>query len=356
MRLVIVGFVAAITFGGGRAKADFTFGEPTNLGPAVNTTYGETSPSLSADGLTLYFRSKRTGGYGDRDIWVATRQTVNDPWGEAVNLGPNVNTEHVETNPVISADGLTLYFYSNRPGGYGGHDLWVTTRETIDDSWSEPVNLGPVVNSPYKEGGPSISFDALTLYFYSDRPGGLGLNDLWVTTRATINDPWGVPVNLGPSINSSGWDARPSISDDGLWLFFDSSRSGGYGQLDLYVTTRTSVSDSWGEPVNLGPIVNSSAYEESATISADGSTLFFDSKRAGGVGDWDIWQASIIPIVDLNDDGIVDAQDMCIVVDHWGTDEPLCDIGPMPWGDGIVDVQDLIVLAEHLFGEFPPTE
>ena len=77
--------------------------------------------------------------------------------------------------------------------------------------------------------------------------------------------------------------------------------------------------------------------------------------RPGGNAD-DIWQAPIIPIVDLNIDGIVDAADMCIIVDNWGTNNSLCDIGPMPWGDGIVDVQDLIVLAEHLFEEFPPTE
>jgi hypothetical protein len=122
------------------------------------------------------------------------------------------------------------------------------------------------------------------------------------------------------------------------------------------VTTRASVSEAWGPPTNLGPIVNSSDYDESAIISADGYTLFFDSRRAGGLGSYDIWQAPIVPIVDLNSDGIVDAADMCIIVDHWGTDEPLCDIGPMPWGDGIVDVQDLIVLAEHLFEEIPPAE
>ncbi len=84
--------------------------------------------------------------------------------------------------------------------------------------------------------------------------------------------------------------------------------------------------------------------------------LYFHSPRSGGFGISDIWQASIEPIVDLNEDGIVDATDMCIMVDNWGTDEPLCDIGPMPWGDGIVDVQDLIVLAEHLFEEIPPVE
>ena len=91
-------------------------------------------------------------------------------------------------------------------------------------------------------------------------------------------------------------------------------------------------------------------------ISADGSTIYFFSNRPGGEGGYDLWQAPIIPIIDLNNDGIVDADDMCIIVDHWGTDNSQCDIGPMPWGDGIVDVQDLIVLAEHLFEESPEAQ
>jgi hypothetical protein len=91
-------------------------------------------------------------------------------------------------------------------------------------------------------------------------------------------------------------------------------------------------------------------------ISADGSTLYFSSNRLGGLGNYDLWQAPLIPIVDFNGDEIVDSADMCIMVDYWGTDEPLCDIGPMPWGDGVVDVQDLIVLAKHLFEEIFPFE
>jgi hypothetical protein len=92
------------------------------------------------------------------------------------------------------------------------------------------------------------------------------------------------------------------------------------------------------------------------SISADGLSLFFGSNRPGGYGSGDIWQVPIIPVVDFNVDGIVDSADMIIMVDNWGTDNSLCDIGPMPWGDGIVDVQDLIVLAEHLFEEIPPVE
>lgn len=162
-------------------------------------------------------------------------------------------------------------------------------------------------------------------------------------------------MNLGPTVNSSAWDI-PTIPIDERMLFFDSNRNEGYGSNDIWVTKRATTNGPWGTSVNLGPTVNTSAYEGAGSISADGSTLFLMSGRSGGYGSYDLCQASIIPIVDLNSDGIVDASDMCIIVDNWGTDEPLCDIGPMPWGDGIVDVQDLIVLTEHLFEEVPPVE
>ncbi len=340
------------------ANADFTFGTPTNLGPTVNSSANEVSSSISADGLTLYFQSKRSGGFGGYygDIWVTTRATTNDPWGEPVNLGPSINTSSSDGGPSISADGLTLYFGSDRPGGYGALDIWLTTRPTVSDPWGTPVNLGSQVNSSSIDGGPSISANGRTLFFASDRSGGYGNDDIWVTRRATTEDDWGTPVNLGPTVNSSTQDHWPSISADGLTLFFDSRRPGGSGSFDLWVTTRATTDDDWGTPVNLGPTVNSSAYEFSPSLSGDGSTLSFMSNRPGGVGSWDMWQVSILPVVDFNGDGIVDSADMCIMVDHWGTDEPLCDIGPMPWGDGIVDVQDLIVLAEHFFEEvYDPT-
>ncbi len=334
------------------SNADFTFGTPTNLGPTVNSSALDSDPSISADGLTLYFHSHRSGV---GDLWVSTRATTNDPWGEPMNLGPTVNSSGDDKGPCISADGLSLYFSSNRPGGYGGRDIYITSRPTTDAEWSAPVNLGPTVNSSADEVYPWISADGLQLYFSEwdvFRPGGYGRPDMWVTTRERASDPWGTPVNLGPTVNSSAWDYGPSISADGLLLFFISERPGGPGGYgDIWVTTRASVNDPWGTPVNLGPTVNSSAGEGAPHISADGSTLFFSSRRPGGSGVADLWQAPIVPIVDFNGDGNVDAQDMCIVVDQWGEDYPLCDIGPMPWGDGIVDVQDLIVLAEYLFEE-----
>ena len=351
IRLALVVFVVAIVIGGGNVYADFTLGTPTNLGPIVNSSSTDWSPSISVDGLSLYFNSNRPDGYGSHDLWVTTRPTIYDPWGTPENLGPTVNSSAHEAFPSISTDGLSLFFESSRPGGYGGYDLWVTRRATKDDPWSEPFNLGSMVNSSSNDATPGISADGLSLFFESDQSDGYGNFDIFVTTRTTPDADWAAPVNLGATVNSSSWDGGPRISADGLALFFFSRRPGGSGNYDLWVTTRETTNDDWGIPVNLGPTVNHSVGEGMGSISADGLLLFFDSDQPGGVGDVDLWQAPIIPVVDFNTDGIVDAADMCIMVDYWGTNEPLCDVGPMPWGDGVVDVLDLIVLAGHLFDD-----
>ncbi|MHC4628424.1 MAG: TolB family protein, partial [Planctomycetota bacterium] len=338
-------------------KADFTFGNPVNLGPPVNSSNSEADLSISPKGLSLFFCSARPGGYGSFDIWVTTRATVEDDWGTPVNLGQPVNSPGDEGATSISADGLLLFFNAlDRPGGYGGWDIWVTTRTITSDAWGTPVNLGPTVNSSYRDSRASISSDGLSLYFDSDRPGGHGGGDIWVTTRATTEDDWGTPVNFGPPVNSSSSDSYPNISADGLAFFFVSGRPGGFDDRDIWVTTRATTEDDWGTPVNLGWPANSSYYDGGPRISGDGSTLFFFSERSGGVGSGDIWQTPIKPVVDLNGDETVYSADMCIIVDHWGENYSLCDIGPMPWGDGIVDVEDLIILAEHLFEEFLPPE
>jgi predicted secreted protein len=337
------------------ANADFTFGEPTNLGPVVNSPYDDGSPDISADGLTLYFDSLRPDGAGSWDIWLTRRETVDAEWGPSEPLGPSINSGYGESGPCISADGLTLYFASNRPGGKDDYDIWVTKRQSVQEPWGEPVNLGPTVNSWAYDNHPSVSADGLCLYFDSRRPntsGSLGNNDLYVTKRASLADDWGVPTNLGPAINTDQIQYSPNILPDGLTLFFDSRIT----DRDLWMTTRKSTDDDWTPAVSLGPPMNTQYIDTDPSMWVDGCILYFVSTRPGGTGRFDIWQASVEPVVDLNGDGIVDAADMCIMVDHWGTDEPLCDIGPMPWGDGIVDVQDLIVLAEHLFEHFPPVE
>ena len=340
-------------------KADFTFGTPANLGPNINSSPYPFDPSISADGIELFFEQRPLGvGQGDADIYVSRRASKDDPWGPCMNIGAPVNTAYWDQAPSISPDGLSLYFSSyNRPGGYGSDDLWVTTRKTKDAPWEEPVNLGATVNNSAADWLPSISSDSLVLFFMSDRPGGLGWNDLWFTSRATKNDAWGSPVNLGATTNSSYYESAPDISADGLSLFFQSDRPGGFGSLDIWMAARPFKGAPWTTPVNLGPPVNTSGWNYAPNISADGRTLYFCSSRPGGYSAYgNIWQAPIIPIVDFNGDKKVDIQDLLRLIESWGKDDPSVDMGPMPWGDGKVDVNDLQVLMRYWQQEILPPE
>jgi len=349
MRLVFVGFVVALVLSDGQIRADFMFGEPIHLGSTINSRFHDGAPAVSADGLELYFASDRPGGQGDLDIWVSRRITTNDDWGVPVNLGPTVNSTAADGEPSISADGLELFFSSGRAGGLGNADLYVARRTTIHHDWSEPLNLGPSVNTPSADYAPSLTSDGLTLYFDSNRAGGSGKSDIWMTTRNAIGDPWAEAMNLGSIVNTGAQEISPCVSADGLWLLFRSWKGGGQGNCDLWLSTRTTTSEPWSVPVNLAPPVNSRSCEHDPSISADGLTLFFGSNdRPGQLGGEDLWQVSITRIVDFNGDSSVDGDDILTLVEHWGGDNSLCDIGPMPWGNGVVDVEDLKVLAGYI--------
>jgi len=346
--------VVAGVLTGGSAWADFTFGQRVNLGPVVNSPYGDYSPFIAPDGLSLYFASTRPGGFGQEDIWVSTRATVSDPWGPPVNLGAPVNSEHREGGPSITADGLTLIFSTDMPGGLGGSDIWLTTRPTKESPWDPPVNLGSPVNSAGDEICGCITPDGRSLYFSTvltlspTNPDIVYGGDIYITTRATRDSPWEPPLNLGlmPSRNgSANWG--PRMSADALALFFFSDYADVSLLPDIWLATRTRNDSGWGTPILLGPEINTRDGEQEPSISADGSTLYWSCGRAGP-NTWDLWQSTISPVVDLNADGIVDGADINIMVDHWGQDSSLCDIGPMPWGDGVVDIEDLKVLAEYI--------
>ena len=281
-------------------NADFVFGTPTNLGPPINSSSGDAIDCFSSDGLEMYFDSSRSSGSGGWDIWVAKRPTTNDDWGIPENL-KQVNTGQSDGVATISADELEMYFNSNRPGGHGDFDIWGTKRETKEDNWRPPVNLGPTINGSSLDGSPYLSADGLELYFSSRRSGGYGSDDIWVTRRITTNDPWGPPVNLGPVVNSTASEGFPFVSSNGLLLFFSEDIQSpiipeGFGKGDMWVTSRASVSDPWDAPVNLGPIVNGPSLDTGARISPDGSMLYFNSERLGGLGGWygDIYQVPIL--------------------------------------------------------------
>jgi len=344
--LFIVLFVITGLFGS-LTKADFIFSEPTMV-PNVNSDSSDSYPEISRDGLELYFVSKRGGIF--ENIWISKRLSIDDPWSEPVKLDGPFN-ERTAISPSLSADGLELYFDRH------DNDLWLSTRASKGDPWGEPVKLEPPVNTNNRESHPCISADGLELYFMSDRPGG-GSNpsntDIFVATRPTQNDPWGEPVKLSYCVNGDQYESTPFISSDGLLLFFGR----GYSKGHIFVSKRASTVDPWGSaeffaPVNSGTASDvwgqSPGNSEFFVSFSDGdSTIYFSRGTSAMTSDWNIWQVEITPIVDFNNDGIVDAIDISIMVDSWHTNESLCDIAPGPMGDGFVDDQDLAALSEYV--------
>jgi hypothetical protein len=138
----------------------------------------------------------------------------------------------------------------------------------------------------------------------------------------------------------------PGISGDGLVLLFASFRAGGFGARDIYASRRSTTDTPWDESVNLGPSINTNAYDQGPSLSADGTMLYLSSNRAGS-DNFDLWQVPIRPVVDFNGDDHVNVQDLILLIEHWGQNEPAYDMGPMPWGDGVVDAADLEVLMRH---------
>jgi hypothetical protein len=243
-----------------RAAPKFSeWSAPANVAE-LNSAFDEGGPAISKNGLSLYFQSSRPGGAGVTDIYVSERESVDDPWDAPKNLGPNINTSFNDVVPNLSRDEHYLFFASDRPGGSGNLDLWVSWREHTHDNlgWQPAVSVGAMTNTASIDAGPGYFEDdeagAPQLFFASDRPGGpgglemfiqtsrpgtLGPSDVWVSTRGTVQDPWSPPTNLGPIVNSLNNDGQPSLSGDRRSLYFFSNRPGGAGGNDLYVTTRT---------------------------------------------------------------------------------------------------------------------
>jgi hypothetical protein len=271
---------------------------PVNLGEVVNSPYAEFLPALSKDGASLYFVSDRPGGAGGEDLWVTRRARRDQPWGTPVNLGSALNTAFNERSPELSRDGHLLFFATNRPGGSGDFDIWVSWRaHTHDDfGWLPPVNLGPGVNGPAGDFGPNyFANDDLgvpILFFASNRAGGMGGADIY-RSELLPSGSFG-PAAPVVELNSPQGDFRPSIRADGLEIVFDSNRPAppdlpGMGLRDLWLSTRTSPAAPWSTPTSLGPVVNGPFNDYLATLSPHGDTLVLVSDRPGGFGGNDLY-------------------------------------------------------------------
>lgn len=273
---------------------------PKNVGEPVNSPFVEQGAFISKDGLSLYFQSNRPGGFGGTDIYVSQRPSIDAPWGTPQNLGPNINTPFNEGAVALSTDGHRLYFSSNRPGGFGGGDLYVSRRHNKRDDfgWELPENLGSGVNTPADEGQPCVFEDdgtgIITLYFVSVRLGGLGGDDIYAS-ELQQDETFG-PASLVTELSSSSNDRQPAIRQDGLEMFLASDRRGTFGMLDLWVSTRANTADHWSEPVNVGPVVNSLFIDARPAISFDGTTLYFQSANrpdsVGGQGVFDLYMTT----------------------------------------------------------------
>jgi outer membrane protein OmpA-like peptidoglycan-associated protein len=266
--------------------------DPENLGDNVNTIYDEYINAVTSDDQRLYFTRKLPKNEQtldpandfEEDFYYSVKK--DSLWDKAFNLGPPINTHGNEGAICISPDGQFLFFAAcNRPDGYGSCDIY-WSRKT-GDRWSEPLNLGPVVNSEAWDSQPTFSSDGKTLYFASKRPGGKGSSDLWKTELLPGGD-WMPPVNLGDSINTKDAEMAPFIHPDDLTLYFTSKGHPGMGGLDLFYS-RKDENGFWRKPVNLGYPINTYADEITLVVNASGDLAYISSDKSGGKGRQDIY-------------------------------------------------------------------
>lgn len=208
---------------------------------------------------------------------MATRSSTSDPFASPVNVS-ETNSSFADFGPHVSPDGLTLYFVSTRLSAIGQSDSFFTTRSSLSDPFGPPQPIASI-NTEFGDGVAHVTADGLTMYFNSDRPGGVGSNDIWVAIRPTLGDPFGSPTNLGAVVNSAVADGPATLTAVGLTMYFGSQRIGGRDPRDLYVSRRPSTDDPFGAPENLGAVINSPSLDGSGHITPDGRTLYFVSQR-----------------------------------------------------------------------------
>ncbi len=268
---------------------------PENLGPNINSELKEYLPVLSVDMNTLiYTRTIPDARSVDKfqEDFYASFKYGND-WRPSFNIGKPLNTVVNEGGHSLTPDGNAMFFticdqygfYGEGRVGYGSCDIFVTFLS--NGKWTNPKNLGPKVNHRKHDAQPSMSSDGRTLYFSSTRPGGYGENDIYVTYLTPSG--WTTPQNLGGIINTPGREEGVFIHPDNQTLYFSSNGHPGLGDNDLFMSKRQS-DGSWGKPVNLGYPINTSKNDFDFTVDAMGQYAYLTSDRDGGYGDWDIYK------------------------------------------------------------------
>ncbi|MBI2722067.1 MAG: PD40 domain-containing protein [Bacteroidetes bacterium] len=260
-----------------------------NMGPSINTTYADYSPRLSADQSTMIFTSRRPentggktydGGQYFEDIYISKRSGAT--WTKAENIGSPINTVGNEAAIGISADGQEILLYKD---DFGNGNIYSSTLE--GNKWSVPVKLNANINSQWWEPCAFLSADGSTLYFVSDRPGGYGGTDIYKSKKTKLGD-WGRAVNLGPTVNSAYDEYAPFIHPDGVTLFYSSKGHKTMGGFDVFFS-RTLLNDekAWLEPANVGYPINSTGDDAFFMVSPDKKRGYYSSFREEGLGEKD---------------------------------------------------------------------
>jgi outer membrane protein OmpA-like peptidoglycan-associated protein len=265
-----------------------------NLGNTINSTYADYSPVLSADQKTIYFTSRRPesknslkdeeGNYME-DIFTA--QKTKNGWTTAESIGAPINTEEHEATVGISPDGQTILIYKD---DMGDGNIYSTTLN--GEKWSKPVKLNEHVNSKYWEPSACFSADGNTIYFTSNRPGGYGGRDLYSVNKTPKGD-WANALNLGPTINTAYDEDAPFIHHDGITLSFSSNGHNTMGGFDIFASTLTGI-NKWTEPENVGYPINTTDDDIFYVISPDGRKAYYSSFRSDGLGEKDNYIATFL--------------------------------------------------------------
>ena len=253
--------------------------QPENMGEEINSKWEEYLPSISADGSLFVFtrRGPHLQNIVSEDFYSSTLKE--GKWSVAENLGQTLNTFGNEGAQCLSSDGKILFFTAcDRDDGFCRCDIYVSFLGA--QGWSPAQNIGPSINSPYWESQPCISPDGKELYFLSNRPGGQGKMDIWKSVL-TAEGSFGKPVNLGKIINTSDDEMSPFLHMDNQTLYFASKGHVGMGDFDLFLTRRMHSKEKWGNPENLGYPINTHEVENSLIVASDGLTAYFASDKSG---------------------------------------------------------------------------
>ncbi|MGQ0827368.1 MAG: hypothetical protein ACT4ON_03120 [Bacteroidota bacterium] len=266
-----------------------------NIGSVINTENQEYVPVISSDQAVLiytYTGPRSTGGLMDSDFNpdpngyyyedVLISQRLGDRWLNSESIGPNINTKNHDASIGLSADGQQLFLFhsTEKDGG----DIYASHLD--GEIWGIPERLGPTINTKYWEGSCSISADEQTLFFASERPGGQGGRDIYVSKKMP-DGTWGIAENIGSAVNTSLDDDSPFIHPDGKTLYFSSEGHNSIGGYDIMYSTYSD--GTWSKPTSMGYPINTTEDERFYVLTADGENGYFSSNRKGGYGQQDIY-------------------------------------------------------------------